>query len=676
MSKITGKEYPLFNIFSREFDFHIPEYQRPYAWTEEESGILFDDLYKFFTEEKSDNYFLGSIVLIKEENVPHADVIDGQQRLTTLTILIACLAQRMKNLQDEYANCMELMCERGNSLVGIPARPRVHLRSMDQDFFYKYIQKLDIDGLLSLDPQSMITEAQRHIQANCRTLGKRFYITFGGDTKEMKAFCEFLLTRCFLVAVYTPDQDSAFRVFSVMNSRGLDLLPIDIIKSEIIGKLEKSELRAYTDKWEKLENECSRDGFNEVFTHTRSIFSKERPRTTLLEEFREYVVKKHAPKDLIDRVIAPYAEVYTQLKQQAYVATSHSGEVNDVLYWLNKLNNYDWMPPAIKFFSEHSNEPEYVLWFIRKLERLAAYLLATSKDVNQRFDRYKWVLAEMDSRPSHSLQEPLTTIELTSVEKQAFLNVLNGEIYSMQAQRRNYLIQRIDSFYSDGGARYDSKIFTIEHVFPQTVQKGSEWDTVWADMEKRAYWLNRLANLIPLTRRINSSAQNYDFSVKKAKYFLGQSGTTSFCLATQIVSYDTWTAEDCEKRQHDLIRKLTEKWDLSVTSEECSIDPVSETFHIAARGSNATGHAGIGKAFIVDEGSIVTKDTLASLRGNYDVLRDQLMADGTIVDYEFTRDYQFESSSAAAAVILGRAANGPREWSTLDGREYAQVIGH
>ena len=242
MSKITGKEYPLFNIFSREFDFHIPEYQRPYAWTEEESGILFDDLYKFYTEEKSDNYFLGSIVLIKEENIPHADVIDGQQRLTTLTILIACLAQRMKNLPDEYANCMELMCERGNSLVGIPARPRVHLRSLDQDFFYQYIQKLDIDGLLSLDPQSMLTEAQRHIQANCRTLGKRFDITFGTDTKEMKAFCEFLLTRCFLVAVYTPDRDSAFRVFSVMNSRGLDLLPIDIIKSEIIGKLEMAAI--------------------------------------------------------------------------------------------------------------------------------------------------------------------------------------------------------------------------------------------------------------------------------------------------------------------------------------------------------------------------------------------------------------------------------------------------
>ena len=79
-NKITGKEYPLSKIFSADFEYHIPGYQRPYAWTEEQAGILFDDLYDFFQTETIDNYFLGSIVLIKEENKPYADVIDGQQR--------------------------------------------------------------------------------------------------------------------------------------------------------------------------------------------------------------------------------------------------------------------------------------------------------------------------------------------------------------------------------------------------------------------------------------------------------------------------------------------------------------------------------------------------------------------------------------------------------------------
>lgn len=101
-NKITGKEYPLSKIFSADFEYHIPGYQRPYAWTEEQAGILFDDLYDFFQTETIDNYFLGSIVLIKEENKPYADVIDGQQRLTTLSILFSVMADAFST--DENKN--------------------------------------------------------------------------------------------------------------------------------------------------------------------------------------------------------------------------------------------------------------------------------------------------------------------------------------------------------------------------------------------------------------------------------------------------------------------------------------------------------------------------------------------------------------------------------------------
>lgn len=94
------------------------------------------------------------------------------------------------------------------------------------------------------------------------------------------------MTRCFLVVVSTPNQESAFRVFSVMNSRGLDLLPTDIIKSMTIGKLDSSEEQNYTKKWEELENLTGRDGFNEIFTHTRTIFAMERPKKNLLDDSR------------------------------------------------------------------------------------------------------------------------------------------------------------------------------------------------------------------------------------------------------------------------------------------------------------------------------------------------------------------------------------------------------
>ncbi len=669
-NKITGKEYPLSKIFSADFEYHIPGYQRPYAWTEEETGILFDDLYEFFQTEAVDNYFLGSIVLIKDENKTYADVIDGQQRLTTLSILFSVMANSF-HTEAYRNNCKKYLQEEGNILEGIAAQPRIFLRDWDQDFFSKYIQDIQLDALVQIDPVTLDTEAKRHIQKNCTVLREKFSEVFN-DENDLLKFTQFILTRCFLVVVSTPNQESAFRVFSVMNSRGLDLLPTDIIKSMTIGKLPKDEEQKYTEKWEELENLTGRDGFNEVFTHTRTIFAKERPKKNLLDEFKEYVIKQTSPKSLVDEYLIPYTEAYVCLKNCDFSSTQNAEEINELLLWLNKTNNHDWMPPAIKFLTDHKNDSVYILWFIRKLERLASYLLVTAKDVNQRMERYKWILVEMESRPDNNLTAPLENIELTDWEKQQFIDALNGEIYSMTAKRRNYIIQRLDSFLSDGGATYNTKLFTIEHVLPQHPSADSEWMKLWPDTQTQRFWLNKIANLVPLTRQRNSAAQNYDFNTKKIKYFQSKNGTSSYTLTTQVINIAAWTPEVVEARQKDLEEIFISKWDLKISKENSSENPI---YKLAGRGGNASGYSLDGDNFVVMKGSHIAPDITDGLQTGYLILRNQLIADGMIVDGTFKEDYTFTSVSAAAVVILGRSANGRTEWTKLDGRTFAQV-GH
>ena len=669
-NKITGKEYPLSKIFSADFEYHIPGYQRPYAWTEEETGILFDDLYEFFQTEAVDNYFLGSIVLIKDENKPYADVIDGQQRLTTLSILFSVMANSF-HTEAYRNNCKKYLQEEGNILEGIAAQPRIFLRDWDQDFFSKYIQDIQLDALVQIDPVTLDTEAKRHIQKNCTILREKFSEVFN-DENDLLKFTQFILTRCFLVVVSTPNQESAFRVFSVMNSRGLDLLPTDIIKSMTIGKLPKDEEQKYTEKWEELENLTGRDGFNEVFTHTRTIFAKERPKKNLLDEFKEYVIKQTSPKSLVDEYLIPYTEAYVCLKNCDFSSTQNAEEINELLLWLNKTNNHDWMPPAIKFLTDHKNDSVYILWFIRKLERLASYRLVTAKDVNQRMERYKWILVEMESRPDNNLTAPLENIELTDWEKQQFIDALNGEIYSMTAKRRNYIIQRLDSFLSDGGATYNTKLFTIEHVLPQHPSADSEWMKLWPDTQTQRFWLNKIANLVPLTRQRNSAAQNYDFNTKKIKYFQSKNGTSSYTLTTQVINIAAWTPEVVEARQKDLEEIFISKWDLKISKENSSENPI---YKLAGRGGNASGYSLDGDNFVVMKGSHIAPDITDGLQTGYLILRNQLIADGMIVDGTFKEDYTFTSVSAAAVVILGRSANGRTEWTKLDGRTFAQV-GH
>lgn len=558
--KISGAEFPLAKIFSSDFDYSIPSYQRPYAWTEVQAGELFSDLVDFFTKEKDDTYFLGSIVLIKEEGKPPAEVIDGQQRLTTLTILLAALTTQFTGeLRADFENYIR---EPGRASQGLKPKPRLALRERDRQFFADYIQGLRLAELVALDPAQLDNESQRNVRRNAEVMLQRLKTTFGEDTDRLCEFGAFLVQRCFLVAVSTPSQQSAFRVFSVLNSRGLDLLPTDIIKSDVIGSIKQARQEAFTETWEELEVETGRDGFAEVFGHIRMIYAKEKARKSMLEEFRERVIAKvGSAEDLVSKVVEPYTQAYLIAKHCQYVSTSNAAEINALLKWLNRIDNSDWLPSAMKFLAEHENDAAYVHWFLRKLERLAACMHICGYDVNARIERYATLLRALEK--THSMALPVAAVELTAYEQSTLRRVLQSDIYLMTARRRNYLILRLDSFLVDGAATYDPTVLTIEHVLPQTVDDESVWAKQWPNVSDRNLWLHRLANLVPLTQRRNSQAQNYDFERKKKAYFGGKQGVSSYALTTQVLNTATWTPTVVEQRQADLLEMLSTKWELA-----------------------------------------------------------------------------------------------------------------
>ena len=105
---INAKELPMVGIFNNNYRFEIPEYQRPYSWTTEEVGELLDDL-SYAARQSSNSseaspYFLGSVVIIKNDTAPKAEIIDGQQRITTLTIMLCVL----RELAGEYGDAIDI----------------------------------------------------------------------------------------------------------------------------------------------------------------------------------------------------------------------------------------------------------------------------------------------------------------------------------------------------------------------------------------------------------------------------------------------------------------------------------------------------------------------------------------------------------------------------------------
>lgn len=132
-------------------------------------------------------------------------------------------------------------------------------------------------------------------------------------------------------------------------------------------------------------------------------------------------------------------------------------------------------------------------------------------------------------------------------------DALDGKIYELTARRRNFLILRLDSFLTDGAATDDPTLLTIEHVLPQTVRDGSEWEKSWPDPDKRKSWAHRMANLAPLTQKRNSKAQNFDVDIKKTACFGGKRGVSSYGRTTQVLKTAEWTPSVVDPRQKELL---------------------------------------------------------------------------------------------------------------------------
>jgi hypothetical protein len=376
-TKLVAHEQPVSRIFSNDYVFHIPGYQRPYAWTNEQARDLYEDLTGFMSGSTSEvedlpPYFLGSIVLIKDESSPDSDIVDGQQRLTTLTLLLSAIRA---NVADKHAgDITQLIYEKASRILGSQDRFRLTLRPRDREFFQQYVQREGGYAKL-LELGHLASDSQRRLRDNARLFHERL----AGISEDARIrLAEFIVTRCFLVVVATPDLDSAYRIFSVLNSRGLDLAPTDILKAEIIGAVPMKQRDVYTAKWENIEEEIGRDPFVDLFAHIRMVYRKAKPQGTLLKEFREHVTQSMAPITFIDDVLLPMASVYEELTDSAYASTELAESVNDSLKWLNRLEFKDWIPPALAFAIRWRNQPSRMAAFFKDLERLG--YTATPRD--------------------------------------------------------------------------------------------------------------------------------------------------------------------------------------------------------------------------------------------------------------------------------------------------------
>lgn len=558
MKQLDAGEYPLAKIFSSDFDFVIPDYQRPYAWGTEQALQLLDDLEGSLERDTDEPYFLGSIVLVKAAGEARAEVIDGQQRLTTLCILFAILRDLAENPK-LASELHEFVVEPGKITAGTKSRPRLALRARDAQFFHDFVQDQGhLEALRQLTDAAVKTDAQKAIRDNARALMARIE---EWPEPKLQSFAAMAGTRTFLVVVSTPDLNSAHRIFSVMNARGLDLTPADIFKSQVIGALPAEHQAAYADKWEQEEQDLGRDGFAELFGHVRMIFAKERARRELLLEFSQQVLNDYLPAqaaEFVDKTLIPYSNAYEHLITQNFPQSTQWAPVNTWLARLMQLDNSDWRPPALWALRHHDDDPVLLDEFLGRLERLAASMLIRRAYATPRASRYADLLKQLED----GLGVDAPAFELSEEEKADTRRRLEGELYLVAPVRKYVLLRLDEKLANQPGVSYQHKLITVEHVLPQNPKADSDWVTKFTEAE-RIQWTHRLANLVLLNRAKNSEAQRFDFTTKKSRYFTGPNGVAVFALTTGVLQEDDWSPSVLEERQARLVGVLAREWKLN-----------------------------------------------------------------------------------------------------------------
>lgn len=544
---IEGKERTIEFIFGSKRRYRIPDYQRPYAWEEEQTGKLLEDLYGAFAEGEMD-YFLGSLVFVKASETDF-EVVDGQQRLCTLAILLSVLIHSLS--PDKKGEYETLLNDKTSLRADSPREPRITARDNDRGSL-DLVQTLNLDKLPAPDSGSRIAGNVRLLQALAEE-------RFESDDETLD-FIDFILENCYVVEVVSDNLESAFRMFSVLNSRGLDLSPVDLVKSKLFQQLGDGQRAIYSRRWDEAEEAIGSAGMNEVLAHVRFMLIPAKGRKSIFEEISEFLDAHLSASDFLDNWFLPAIDAYAEIKRSPDPTTSTAARVDSALGWLNQIGNADWMPAALLFLAGRPTD-QAATSFFEQLERLAAYLQAKGANVNARLARYGQVVSEL-RRAGSSCFIP-ASLEMTPKEQAEFIGILDGDIYSLPSYRRKYLLMRLNEMVSDGAVAYSPRrgAITIEHVLPQTMAPDSRWAQQWTP-EEHDRWCHKLANLVLLTGRANSAAQNYDFERKKREYFAGKSGTSSFALTTQVLSESEWTPAVVERRQKELIITLKDTWNL------------------------------------------------------------------------------------------------------------------
>ena len=487
-------------------------------------------------------YFLGSVVVATADATAPVEVIDGQQRLATLTILL-CAAREF--VSPAFAAALsDRIFQPEDTLRGIAYRPRLTVRERDQVFFRRHVQ--DASGMTSIDTLGLdnLTPSQRRLAENAVALRARLRVLPQATCDRL---IRYLDNRVHVILVCADDAETAFRIFNTLNDRGQSLTYADKIKAEVLGGLANDDLDLCSSEM-GAGGRGSRQGLRLVVQSAPHDLHRGHRRRLDSGRFPGQGATRFPDgKAFIDDCLVPHSDLLQIVLRSQYGDGSRTHEVNILLWWLRLIGHTEWVACTLAFLRRPQTNKETFAAFLRDLERLTAALMLMNVKPTEREARYREVLREVLA--GADITAPTSKLQLAGYECTRARSALDGDFNGLWNTRK-YALVRLDDALSAGTLTYvDPKTISVEHVLPRNPAAGSGWLSTFVDEPTRKYWTERLANLVLITSRINRMASRWDFGKKKHRYFQTSAGVSQSALTSQVMQVREWTPDVLVKRR-------------------------------------------------------------------------------------------------------------------------------
>ncbi len=350
------------------------------------------------------------------------------------------------------------------------------------------------------------------------------------------------------ICVSSDDKTDAFRLFTILNNRGIPLANADILKAINIAEVGKTEDDSYAKVWERVESDHGED-FDRFLSIIRTMFVQEKARKNLVDEFEENIYQKSLlkkGKDTID-----YIEKVNE-NYQKLINLSDKNLSNDYTNLITIMNtaipSKDWVAPLLAFYSKFGDVD--LLKFLKKLEFKFSSDWVLGYTPTKRIENMNAILKEI--KKSKSASDVLSSQPLCDVKVNDLRDTLNCEVYGKSFAK--YILLKYEYLLLTDTARISNyKSVSIEHVLPQNPKKDSKWLSDF-DKDAKENWTHKLANLLLISGRKNPSLSNYDFQEKKSRYLTGK--IDIFKSSNIFATHDKWDIETLEKRQKQMLDEL------------------------------------------------------------------------------------------------------------------------